>query len=151
MAYKIFENKFSVKKNISNVLPTKYVKLCIQMLSIDWIKPEKINEHKQIPVEWEKYRDTIMTNNKLQLKPCEQINFVFNSFLMPAFFSGNFLSAHFLLWEIKLTMKFNCLTPFNYHGLTARLMVWAFSSWTHNLAFKSHGVSENLKVARKFW
>ena len=23
--------------------------------------------------------------------------------------------------------------------------------WTHNLAFKSHGESEDLKVARKFW
>ena len=46
----------------------------------------KINEHKQIPVEWEKFRDTIMTNNKLQLKPCEQINFVFKFLLMPAFF-----------------------------------------------------------------
>ena len=29
-------------------------------------------------------------------------------------------------------MKFNCLTPFNSHGLTARLMVWAVNSWTHN-------------------
>ena len=82
----------------------------------------------------------IMTNNKLQLQPCEQINFVFNSFLMPAFFSGNLLSAHFLIWEIKLTMKFNCLTPFNSHGLTVRLMDWAVNSWTHNLAFKSHGI-----------
>ena len=46
------------------MLPTKNVKLRIQMLSIDWVKPEKvmkINEHWQIPVEWEKSRDTIMT------------------------------------------------------------------------------------------
>ena len=86
------------------MLSTKYVKLHIQMLSIDWIKPEevmKINEHKQIPVEWEKFKDTIMTNNKLQLKPCEQINFVFKfPFNACIFFSGNLLSTHFLVWEI---------------------------------------------------
>ena len=63
-------------------------------------------------------------NNKLQFKPCEQINFVFNSLLMPLFFSGNLLSANFQVWEIKLAMKFipDLLT----------LTVWAVNSWTHN-------------------
>ena len=63
-------------------------------------------------------------NNKLQFKPYEQINFVSNSILMPAFFCGNLLSANFQVWEIKLAMKFipDLLT----------LTVWAVNSWTHN-------------------
>ena len=76
-------------------------------------------------------------NNKLKLKPCEQINFVFNSLLISAFFSGNVSSAHFLVWEIKLTMKFVPDLLYNSHGLGCQLMDSQFSLhiswWTRTL------------------
>ena len=40
--------------------------------------------------------------------------------------------------------------PSNSQGLTTRLTVWAVNSRSHDLAFKSHGESENRKIGRQF-
>ena len=41
--------------------------------------------------------------------------------------------------------------PSNSQGLTVRLTVWAVNSQSHDLISKSHGESENCKIARQFW
>ena len=42
------------------------------------------------------------------------------------------------------------LRPSNSRGLTVRLMVWAFNSRSHDLAYKSHGELENLEIDEHF-
>ena len=41
--------------------------------------------------------------------------------------------------------------PANSHGFTVRLTVWGINSRSHDLASKSHGVSENLIPANFLW
>jgi len=40
--------------------------------------------------------------------------------------------------------------PANSHGFTVSLTVWGINSRSHDLASKSHGESENLKIAKQF-
>ena len=50
----------------------------------------------------------------------------------------------------KSKMAVHHIRPANFHGFTVRLTVWGINSQSHDLAFKSHGESENLEIAKQF-